>query len=462
MSAPTQALRLPEFIDDRRTSRFQYLTVVLCGLVMFFDGFDTQSINYAAPHIADEWSLSKDLLGPIFSAALAGLMIGYLLLSPLADRFGHKRLIIAGTTVFAGCTLLAVWSTGVAELMVLRFVTGVGLGAAAPSAVALTTEYSPRRFRASFVLAIYCGFSFGFVVAGMVAGWLIPDHGWRSVFVAGAVAPAVLIPLMVLFLPESLAFLVGRARDIGRAYAICRRIAPELPAGAAPEFAVTTREAGGQVRIRTLLGRRWLVSTLILWVMFAINLGEFYALQSWLPTILGDLGLPAGTVVTATSLTTVGGIAVAVVVGPAMDRLGPYGSLAVLFLAGSAFLAVTGFALDSARWILLATMFLIGCGVSGGQKGLIALAAIVYPAAARSTGVGWALGVGRAGGILGPLLIGASLEAAWSPGTVFLALSAPMLASAALMLYLGHHTRTPQGGRRTGRHVVGDTAMCGK
>jgi AAHS family 4-hydroxybenzoate transporter-like MFS transporter len=436
----TAGVNLTGFVDDRRVGAFQYGTVVLCGLVMFFDGFDTQAINYLAPHIAKEWGLKAAVLGPIFSSALVGLMIGYLLLSPFSDRFGHRRLIIAGTALFALASLASVWAGGITELVVLRLVTGIGLGAAAPSAVALTAEYSPKRVRASFVLAIYCGFSLGFVVAGVVSGWLVPTAGWRSVFLVGALAPLVIIPLMLRFLPESLVFLVGRGADAGRAYRLCRRIDPALPETAQP-VTVDKAEAGGRVKLRALLANGGVLSTVLLWVVFAINLGEFYALQSWLPTMLTDLGFANGTVVTATSLTTVGGIAVAFVVGPAMDRLGAFGSLGALFVVGAVFLAVSGPAFDAPVWVVLVSMFLVGCGVSGGQKALIALAAVVYPVNVRSTGVGWALGIGRLGGILGPLVVGAAVSASWSPAAVFLALSGPMLVCAVLILYLGRRTR---------------------
>jgi AAHS family 4-hydroxybenzoate transporter-like MFS transporter len=441
VSPTTQSLNLPGFIDDRRMSLFQYGAIALCGLVMFLDGFDTQAINYLAPHIAKEWGLSKQLLGPIFSAALVGLMAGYLLLSPLSDRFGHRRLIIAGTTVFGLSTLVSVWAGNVTELMVLRFVTGVGLGAAAPSAIALTSEYSPKRFRASFVLAIYCGFSLGFVVAGLVSGWLIPSHGWRSVFLAGAITPLVLVPLMIRSLPESLAFLIGRAAAPQRAYRLCRRIDRDLPADARPEFELAAASGGPRVRIRALLTRDWVLGTLLLWLVFALNLGEFYALQSWLPSMLTDLHYSMSTVVSATTMTTVGGIAIAVVVGPAMDRLGAFGSLAVLYVAGFVFLAATAPALHAPVWVLLVAAFLVGCGVSGGQKSLIALAAVFYPADVRSTGVGWALGIGRVGGILGPLVVGAALSAGWSAGAVFYALAVPMLLSALIVVYLGRRAR---------------------
>ncbi len=174
--------RVAARIDHRPVSARQWLTIALCGLVMLFDGFDTQSISFMTPYIARDWHLPRAVLGPIFSASLVGLMAGYLLLSPLSDRFGHKRMIAYSTLGFALTTLGSVLVHNVPSLMILLLLlTGVGLGAATPSAVALTGEYSPRRFRASFVLAIYCGFSLGFVVAGVTAAWLIPTFfGWRG------------------------------------------------------------------------------------------------------------------------------------------------------------------------------------------------------------------------------------------------------------------------------------------
>lgn len=161
MLPESKPLQLPQFVDERPVSPFQYVVIILCGLVMFLDGFDTQAISYMAPYIASEWNLPRQMLGPIFSSSLAGLMIGYLVLTPLSERFGHKKAIIVSTIVFSLCTLASVWANNVTELMILRFITGVGLGAAAPSAIAMTGEYSPKRFRATFVLAIYCGFPSG-------------------------------------------------------------------------------------------------------------------------------------------------------------------------------------------------------------------------------------------------------------------------------------------------------------
>jgi AAHS family 4-hydroxybenzoate transporter-like MFS transporter len=419
MSLAQQPPRLPDFVDDRPVSRFQYGVVTLCGLIMFIDGFDTQAISYLAPHIAREWGLSQQLLGPIFSAALAGLMVGYLALAPLSDRFGHKRLLVVATVSFAVCTLAAVWSANVTELVALRFLTGLGLGAAAPSAIALTGEFSPKRLRATFVLAIYCGFSLGFVVAGLAAGALVPAHGWRSLFWVGAVVPLLLVPALVRLLPESPAYLIRRGRDPERIHEVFRRIDPRLPATGSARFELLEVDPDGpaaRAAPRTLFAREWVLGTVLLWVVFAINLAEFYALQSWLPTIMTSQHYPLSTVVAATTLTTVGGIAAAFVTGPAMDRLGAYGTVATVYLVGFVFVALTGLALGSPIWLLLAATFLAGCCVSGGQKSVIALAAVFYPAAIRSSGVGWALGIGRLGGIAGPLLVGAALGAQWPVG----------------------------------------------
>src|SRR5712675_2523137 len=223
------AFDVPAFINSRPIGAVQYGIVVLCGLVMFLDGLDTQAISYMAPMISKEWGLTREVLGPIFSSALTGLMVGYLVLSPLSDRFGHRRLIIVSTVTFALLTLITVSATSVTELIALRFVTGIALGATIPSTVTLTTEYSPKRLRATFVLAIYCGFSLGFVAAGGVAAWIIPLHGWRSLLWIGAIAPLTLAVFVFIFLPESIDFLVRTKAEPESIWRVVRGFDSALP-----------------------------------------------------------------------------------------------------------------------------------------------------------------------------------------------------------------------------------------
>lgn len=431
-----QTIHVPDIINEKKVGAFQYLIVSLCGLVMLLDGFDTQAISYMAPLMAKEWNLPREMLGPIFSSALTGLMVGYLILSPLSDRFGHRRMLLVSTVTFALFTLATAFAGSATEVIALRFLTGLGLGAAIPSAVALTSEFSPKRLRASFVLAIYCGFSLGFVAAGVAAASLLPVYGWRSLLWVGALAPLVLAVALFLLLPESLDFLVRNGADHKRIWTLLRRVDPRLTMATEPA-AFTTDQEEQRSAVRGIFHSGRAAGTLLLWLVFIINLGEFYALQSWLPTILTSLNYSISTVALATSLTTTGGIVAVFVVGPAMDRLGSYGSLGVVYLGAVVFVALTGAALTRPEWVLLVAAFFAGFCVSGGQKSVIALAAVFYPAPVRSTGVGWALGIGRIGGIGGPLLFGTLLGWYVTPASAFYTASIPMLLAAAAVVFMG-------------------------
>ena len=264
-------------LDRPGISGFQITVALLSALVLFLDGFDTQAVNYAAPLIGQELHLSRALLGPVFSAGLAGLMVGYLVLSPLADHVGYKRIVVASTAAFALFTFATVAAASFAQLTALRFLTGIGLGAAIPAVVALMGEYSPRRLRATCVLAIYCGFSLGFVAAGFAAAELLGPYGWTSLFWVGGILPLLLCLVLAAFLPESLDHLVRTGAPAARIAAALRRIDPTLSA----DDLMPRRQLAAPTRAGALLdllrGGRAVV-TLLLWVVFAINLSAFYLL----------------------------------------------------------------------------------------------------------------------------------------------------------------------------------------
>jgi AAHS family 4-hydroxybenzoate transporter-like MFS transporter len=441
-------LAVSEIFDDRKVSGFQYMVVALCGLVLFIDGFDTQAISYIMPLLAKDWGIPATMMGTIFSSTLVGLMVGYLVLSPLSDRFGHRRVILISTFFFGLCTLLTVTATNVHELLVLRFLTGLGLGAAAPGAIALTGEYSPKRLRASFVLAIYCGFSLGFVAAGFTAGQLLAPFGWKSLLWVGGLFPIALAVLLFFTLPESLAFLGRREKNWDQLRAILRRIDPALAANTniAP---VGSQGNARRASIGSLFKHGQTSGTLLLWLVFFLNLAAFYFMQSWLPTILGKLNYPMQTIVWMTSLSTVGGIVAAFFVGPSMDRIGPYITLGVLYLCGAVFMAFTAVSLLSAPLVLMIAVFLGGFCVSGGQKSAIALAAVFYPTEIRSTGLGWALGIGRVGGIAGPAVAGMLFSSHWLPGSLFYLAGLMMLCAGVAVFAMGRLY-----GARAGRSVA--------
>lgn len=426
------------FVDPRPISRYQYKVIALCGLLMFLDGFDTQIISYAAPFIAKEWGLTRQVLGSVFSSALVGLMVGYLLISPLADRFGHRPVIVLGALGIGLFTLITGFVAGVNALLALRFLTGLALGAVVPSAIALTGEYTPKRLRASFVLAIYVGFSLGFVAAGVSAAWLIPMSGWRALFWVGAAGPLLLAPLLFASLPESIALMIRRQASTEHVLSVLRRMDPGATADAIPtQHAADASPSARSAPLAAILSGKLLVGTILLWIVFAVNLGEFYALQNWLPTILQSHGHELNVMVTVTTLTTIGGIVAAFIVGPAMDRLSAYGAVGALYLLGCACLVTLGFTMHAPLSVLFVTSFGVGLCVSGGQKSVIALATIFYPSTSRAAGLGWALGIGRIGGIAGPLLLGAMIGPTVSPMVLFSAMAVPMLVIGVIVLVLG-------------------------
>jgi MFS transporter, AAHS family, 4-hydroxybenzoate transporter len=425
-----------EVIERQQIGRGQCLVVLLCALLMFLDGFDTQAISYIVPALSRDWHLSREILGSIFSAALVGLMVGYLAIAPLSARFGHKRMMLASSALFAVFTLLTVFATNITELIGLRFLTGIGLGAAAPSAVALTCEFAPKRLRATFVLLVYCGFSLGFVVAGLTAGALMPTHGWKSLMLVGAIAPLALTVPLAWLLPESLAFLQRRPQGNERMRDVLLRLFPRLDVPVGSTFRL---EDQGEARasVAALVRGRTSAGTVLLWLIFFLNLAEFYFMQSWLPTMLTGLQYSPATIVWVTALPTIAGVLSAVPLGLAMDRVGPYVTLSVLYLAGCVFMWLVGSAFSGSVAWLMVMVFCAGFCISGGQKSVIALAAVYYPLNLRSTGVGWALGIGRLGGIAGPLIAGMLYSAHWTPADIFRFSAWPVLVAGIGVFVMG-------------------------
>lgn len=416
-----------------------HLTVLVLGaLVLFVDGFDTQVIGYITPQLAKNWDIPRAMLGPIFSSGLVGLLVGYLLLAPLSGRFGHKRLVIAAVASFGALTYLTASASTTEMLIICRFLTGIGLGAAIPSAVALTGEYCPQRCRSTFITFMYVGLSAGQMAAGGVSALLLARFGWQSVLWVGGALPLLLAVTLAFALPESLEYLVSRGRDRPLVARLLRRIDPRLRIPHRVMF-VAGERGRRSTSIAELLRSRRAAGTIAIWVALFMNLMINFFVQNWLPTILIRVGLSQEAAITTTALSMGGGILAAFIIGPLMDRFGPYKVMAGLFVGGAVFLGLIGVTIAATVVValVLAANFCAAFCNSGVQKGANALCIFFYPTALRSTGLGWGLGIGRVGAIIGPLAAGAMLDWNWPPATLFYVAALPMLVGAIAMAAMG-------------------------
>jgi MFS transporter, AAHS family, 4-hydroxybenzoate transporter len=421
-----------EIIDQQPVRRFQIWTILLCGIVLTLDGFDAQTIGFLAPSMSQSLHIPLNTFGPIFSASLVGLMIAAMAAGPIADRWGRKWPVISSTLLFAAFSILTAHVTSFNQLLVFRFLTGVGLGGAMPNVVAIASEYSPKRLLPLFVAALFAGMPLGGVICGTASRLLIPTLGWRSVFYLGGLLPLVIGVLSIRNLPESVRFLSARGAGSDRIAEIMAQISPEF--AGTPVALTSTREPvrkGGAVKHLFTEGRA--AGTILLWIPFFMNLLILYFVVNWLPALLRESGMSVANGVTATALFSLGGIVGSVAEGPLLNLMAASWLLVVEFGLCAALMASLG--LMTSSFLLVGVLaFLLGLFVTGAQAGINVLAASFYPTSIRSTGLGWALGVGRIGSIVGPLVAGMMLSFGWQPRQLLLAGAAPALIAAATVL----------------------------
>jgi AAHS family 4-hydroxybenzoate transporter-like MFS transporter len=375
-------------------SRDRLFLVALCAMVTFTDGFDTQAIGYVAPAIIKAFGVDRTALAPVFAAGLIGLMLGALAFGPVADRIGRKPVLVLCTAWFGVASLLTTQADTVGALFYFRFITGLGLGGALPNAIAITTDLAPPRVRATTVMVMFCGFSIGAAVGGLMAAGLLARYGWPSVFLAGGIAPIAVAALLIVFLPS------------------------DRPARA--------REETARLPIWELFQSGRATTTILLWVVFFMSLLDLYFVTNWLPTLINDSGVALDRAVIVTALFQLGGTVGTLTLGRLFDRLPPFRVLGATYFAAAVLVATIG-VVGTSIAALIVTAFAAGFCIVGGQTGANALTATIYPAAIRATGVGWALGIGRVGSIIGPLVGGLLLALKWETRDLFFVGAIPVL-----------------------------------
>ncbi|MFC5474579.1 MFS transporter [Paraherbaspirillum soli] len=429
------AIDIPALIDRSRIGGFQIVMLMLCGICLVIDGFDVQAMGYVAPAIIHDWGIAKANLGPVFGAGLFGMLVGSLTLSMLADRIGRRPVLIGATWFFAACMLLTPMAGSVGQLEILRFITGLGLGAIMPNAMALAGEYSPLRKRVTLMMLVSCGFTLGAVLGGLLSAALIPRFGWQSVFLVGGAVPLVIGLLMLFWLPESMQFLVLRGKKLEQVGRWLRRIDPNVAVDGGTRYIVREKAGKGAPVMQLFRDGRAKV-TLLLWVINFMNLVNLYFLSNWLPTIAKDAGLSTASAVLAGTTLQIGGTFGTLIMGQLIDRSSFRRVLIPVFLIAAVSVALIGRP-EVSLVFLFASILVAGFCIVGGQPAVNAMAGTYYPTTLRSTGIGWSLGVGRIGSIVGPVLGGELIRLNWPNSTIFIVLAVPALVSALMLVLMG-------------------------
>ena len=446
MASTAQLVDVAELIDQQSVGRFQIGVLLLCASAMLVDGFDTQTIGYVAPALSAALAVKPAALGMVFAAGGLGAILGGLGLSAYADRVGRKPIIVGSMLFFAVCTLLISTANTVPQLMWMRFAIGLGLGGVVPNALALSAEFMPKKFRVTLVLLTWLGFSIGSGVAGPVTAYILLAHSWRAVFLFAGILPVVLAPLLIWKLPESVHGLTQRGADSGRIATTLAQMNPDLVFPVDARFINSEKkEKGFPVALLFREGRARI--TLLLWVMFFMNLLALFFLNSWLPTVLHKAGLPQHLAIVIAALLHFGGIAGGLAIAPLCDRFNPYVVLAFAYILSGTFIAGIGISRNVALFAM-ATTFFAGFFTFGAQNTANAIAATRYPTAMRSSGIGWALGIGRIGQIVGPLIGGFLLSLQWGTTQILYVIAVPSVVAATAAFFLS--AASEHAGTRTG------------
>ncbi|MBT8098208.1 MAG: MFS transporter [Gammaproteobacteria bacterium] len=426
MTASSDSL-VAEVIDNGKVSGQQVLVIGLCMFLNMLDGFDITAMAVVAGAVSAELVLPPERLGWIFSFALLGMMGGAMLLAPVSDIIGRRKVIILSVTLVGVSIILTARATSLEEFIVLRFISGLGAGAMLACQATLAAEYSPEKYRSLSVALVTSGYPLGAMFTSVAAGLILPEYGWRGMFWFGGVLTVSMGLVAWLLIPESLKYLFERRphNALQRVNAILKKLGKPVLA-ALPSVATTepSRDGFGATLLK-LLAKQHVKVTLILWTTFFLCFATLYFLMSWIPKLMEDSGYPASIGRQAFFLFNLGGVLGIYLLGYLSTRF----KLTNL-IAGLLFLSAVGmivFAMaPNQQTMLLGIIFAIGVLQQGGFTGLYAAAAKAYPTEMRSTGIGWAIGLGRSGAVAGPAAAGYFIAAGFDMSANFYLFAVPM------------------------------------
>ncbi|SAK89834.1 MFS transporter [Caballeronia ptereochthonis] len=422
MSTP---LDIASLIDQERIRPFQWTIFLLCFATTLFDGFDTQAIAYTGPAIVAAFNLAPGDLAPILIAGTLGMTIGAMTLGLVGDRLGRRPALLGGVALFSIASLATAFAHSTPQILVLRFIAGLGMGGCTPVLLALAAEYGPARHRGAIMTGVLLGLPAGAMAGGLLAARMMPAIGWQGVFVVGGAAPLALLVLLWFMLPESLQYLVTRSRDDHRAVrATLARIVSQ-PLAQDARFAV--REGAARASVGALFREGNARNTVAIWAVYFFNWIAWFMFLSWLPTVLKAAGLPAAHAPLGTVVVNAVFIVCAIPLSIVLPKISTRRLLIALLALGIAI--AIGLAYAGTSWGLVFTLAgAAGLGIGGQQIALNYLVVGAYPTTLRATATGWAIGMGRVGAIAGSAVGGTFLNMG-GPGGFYLMLAVPLAAA---------------------------------
>ena len=435
----TEDIELGRLIDEAPVSALQVRVVALCALAAFLDGYDIQAIAMSLPLLAQAYHRPPTDFVVAITASLAGMAAGAILLSPLADRWGRKPVIVALMVLIGLTSLGAAFSSGVYDLAAWRLFTGLGIGGCVPVASTLIAEYAPMRRRAAMITIMSCTIGLGAMTASFIAPILSAAGGWPAIFIAGGVLPLVVAALLWIALPESLeVLLLWRPADPRIA-----RFAQAISPGIDATRLRVRQEAKTRQSVLAVLSPALRARTLLVWAVVAMNLFVNYVIVSWLPTMMRSAGWSLAAAQRSNVITSLGGIVGGLVLSWAADKGRPERVMAFGYCVTAVAL---GLFLVTPPTVLYwgSLLAVAGAGAFGAQFTLTAVSASYYPAEIRATGMGWISAAGRTGSIAGPTVIGLLMAALPSSALLGL-LTVPMVICAAAVFLIPWALRTGGG-----------------
>jgi AAHS family 4-hydroxybenzoate transporter-like MFS transporter len=413
------------FLDGRPLCSFQIRVVLLGLLVLILDGMDTTAMGFVAPALVADWKIARVALSPVFMSGLFGLAVGALAAGPIGDRLGRKAVIVSSVFLFGLFSLASSFANDIWTLALLRFLTGLGLGASMPNTATLVSEYAPARHRNLMITLVYAGFAIGGAMGGLASNILIALSGWRAVLFAGGVLPIALGVVMMLALPESIRFLATRSDKRLAVQRIMQKLAPGVLLAGTVIRTTDDMAGSGRGKVAIIVGRGYLIGTVSLWVGVFATLFTLYLINSWLPLMIKDAGMSLADASLIATLGQTGGALGSLAVGWCMDRYSPHKVLCATHVAAG----LCALCIAVTERTFIATSLLVcamGYCMNSLNVGYVALAARFYPTFVRATGTSWEQGIGRFGAISGAATGGLLLATGWSFNAVFGALCVPM------------------------------------